>query len=217
MDDPPSARLHDPAQGAARDPPGPGRDPGRRVERLLQPRLARRLAPGHLLHQPQGHRRLAEIFASRPDLSRGRSGPSPAEQRCPGLGRHPDASQGRLLFSAYSEGWALYAEQVADELGAYKDPLERAGYLQSFLFRAERLVVDTGLHSKRWTREQATDLWSRRPASRGRAAARDRALLRPGRAGLQLQDRPHRLEPGAGRSPEGARQPLRHSATSTTF
>jgi uncharacterized protein (DUF885 family) len=60
-------------------------------------------------------------------------------------------------FSAYSEGWALYAEQLADELGAYRDPLERAGYLQSFLFRAARLVVDTGLHSKRWTREKATD------------------------------------------------------------
>jgi uncharacterized protein (DUF885 family) len=61
-------------------------------------------------------------------------------------------------FSAYSEGWALYAEQVADELGAYADyPLGRAGFLQSFLFRAARLVVDTGLHTKRWSREQATD------------------------------------------------------------
>jgi uncharacterized protein (DUF885 family) len=60
-------------------------------------------------------------------------------------------------FSAYSEGWALYAEQVADELGGYANPLEKAGYLQSFLFRAARLVVDTGIHAKRWTREQATD------------------------------------------------------------
>src|SRR3954454_17037484 len=62
------------------------------------------------------------------------------------------------FFSAYSEGWALYAEQLADELGVYAgDPLGRAGFLQSFLFRAARLVVDTGLHSKRWSREQATD------------------------------------------------------------
>jgi uncharacterized protein (DUF885 family) len=61
-------------------------------------------------------------------------------------------------FSAYSEGWALYAEQVADELGVYaNDPLGRVGYLQSFLFRAARLVVDTGLHSNGWSREQATD------------------------------------------------------------
>jgi uncharacterized protein (DUF885 family) len=61
------------------------------------------------------------------------------------------------FFGAYSEGWALYAEQLADELGAYASPLERAGYLQSFLFRAARLVVDTGIHTKRWSREQATD------------------------------------------------------------
>jgi uncharacterized protein (DUF885 family) len=59
-------------------------------------------------------------------------------------------------FSAYSEGWALYAEEVADELGGY-DGIERAGYLQSFLFRATRLVVDTGVHSKGWSREKATD------------------------------------------------------------
>lgn len=59
-------------------------------------------------------------------------------------------------FSAYSEGWALYAEQLADELGGYATPLERAGYLQSFLFRAARLVVDTGIHTKRWSREEAT-------------------------------------------------------------
>ena len=61
------------------------------------------------------------------------------------------------FFGAYSEGWALYAEQVADELGGYADPLECAGYLQSFLFRAARLVVDTGIHARKWTREQATD------------------------------------------------------------
>jgi uncharacterized protein (DUF885 family) len=60
-------------------------------------------------------------------------------------------------FSAYSEGWALYAEQLAEELGAYATPFERAGYLQSFLFRAARLVVDTGLHSQQWSREKATD------------------------------------------------------------
>jgi uncharacterized protein (DUF885 family) len=60
-------------------------------------------------------------------------------------------------FGAYSEGWALYAEQVADELGGYSTPLERAGYLQSFLFRAARLVVDTGLHTKKWTLERATN------------------------------------------------------------
>ncbi|HEX8216079.1 MAG TPA: DUF885 family protein [Allosphingosinicella sp.] len=63
----------------------------------------------------------------------------------------------RLLgFSAYSEGWGLYSEQLADEMGVYEnDPFGRVGYLQSFMFRAARLVVDTGLHHKRWSREQA--------------------------------------------------------------
>jgi len=62
----------------------------------------------------------------------------------------------QLAFNAYSEGWALYAEQLADELGVYDDFIVgRLGYLQSLAFRAIRLVVDTGLHHKRWTREQA--------------------------------------------------------------
>lgn len=60
-------------------------------------------------------------------------------------------------FSAFSEGWALYAEQLADEMGAYQgDPLGQAGFLQSFLFRAARLVTDTGIHYKRWSRAKAT-------------------------------------------------------------
>ena len=60
-----------------------------------------------------------------------------------------------LAFNAYSEGWALYAEQLADELGAYdEDRVGRLGYLQSIAFRACRLIVDTGIHAKGWTREQ---------------------------------------------------------------
>lgn len=59
------------------------------------------------------------------------------------------------FISAYGEGWALYAEQLGDELGGYEG-IERAGYLQSFLFRAVRLVVDTGIHHYRWSREKAT-------------------------------------------------------------
>ena len=60
-----------------------------------------------------------------------------------------------LGFSAYSEGWALYSEQLADEMGVYADnPIGQIGYLQSLLFRATRLVADSGLHYKRWSREQ---------------------------------------------------------------
>lgn len=63
-----------------------------------------------------------------------------------------------LAFNAYSEGWALYAETLGDELGAYEgDPVGQLGYLQSIAFRACRLVVDTGLHARGWSREQAID------------------------------------------------------------
>ncbi|HXC56706.1 MAG TPA: DUF885 family protein [Rhizomicrobium sp.] len=59
-------------------------------------------------------------------------------------------------FSGYAEGWALYAEQLADEIGMYDDdPLGRIGYLKFQLFRAGRCVVDTGIHHMRWSREQA--------------------------------------------------------------
>jgi uncharacterized protein (DUF885 family) len=61
-------------------------------------------------------------------------------------------------FSANTEGWALYAEQLCDDMGMYKDdPLGRLGMLQSSLFRAGRCVVDTGIHSKGWSRERAID------------------------------------------------------------
>ncbi len=62
-----------------------------------------------------------------------------------------------IPFTAYTEGWALYAERVAAENGFQEDPFDRLGYLTAQLFRAVRLVVDTGIHSKRWTREQAID------------------------------------------------------------
>ncbi|HWK42158.1 MAG TPA: DUF885 domain-containing protein [Croceibacterium sp.] len=68
-----------------------------------------------------------------------------------------------LAFNAFSEGWALYAEQLADELGAYdENPAWRLGYLQDQAFRACRLVVDTGLHRKRWTREQGISFFMER-------------------------------------------------------
>ena len=64
-----------------------------------------------------------------------------------------------LGFNAYTEGWALYAEQLGKEVGFYQDPVSDYGRLSSELFRAVRLVVDTGIHSKGWTREQVVDFF----------------------------------------------------------
>jgi uncharacterized protein (DUF885 family) len=64
-----------------------------------------------------------------------------------------------LGFNAYIEGWALYAEELGKEVGFYKDPVSDYGRLSSELFRAVRLVVDTGIHSKGWTRDQVVDFF----------------------------------------------------------
>ncbi|MDQ1422202.1 MAG: hypothetical protein QOJ52_4164 [Acidimicrobiaceae bacterium] len=60
-------------------------------------------------------------------------------------------------YSAYAEGWALYSEELGKEIGFYKDPVSDYGRLNSELFRAVRLVVDTGIHDKNWTREKVID------------------------------------------------------------
>jgi uncharacterized protein (DUF885 family) len=91
----------------------------------------------------------------------------------------------RGFYSGYSEGWALYAEQLADEMGMYDgNPLGQVGYLQSLLFRATRLVVDSGMHAKRWSREKATDyLIATTGIARGRSQGEiDRYTVWPGQA-----------------------------------
>ncbi|WP_230483199.1 DUF885 domain-containing protein [Sphingomonas sp. Leaf21] len=91
----------------------------------------------------------------------------------------------RGFYSGYSEGWALYSEQLADEMGMYDgNPLGQIGYLQSLLFRATRLVVDSGMHSKRWSREKATDyLIATTGIARGRSQGEiDRYTVWPGQA-----------------------------------
>ena len=104
-----------------------------------------------------------------------------------------------LAFNAYSEGWALYAEQLVDELGVYDDfPVGRLGYLQSIAFRACRLVVDTGLHAKRWSREQGVAVLRRaQRLEPARSRQRSRSLLQLAGPGLRLQGRPHRNHPPA--------------------
>jgi uncharacterized protein (DUF885 family) len=89
-------------------------------------------------------------------------------------------------FSAFNEGWALYAEGVAaNDLDVYADnPLGRVGFLGSYLFRAVRLVVDTGLHNERWSRQQAIDYMAASGAKPGDASASeiDRYCVMPGQA-----------------------------------
>ncbi|MFO7584712.1 MAG: DUF885 domain-containing protein, partial [Anaerolineales bacterium] len=88
-------------------------------------------------------------------------------------------------FTAYAEGWALYAEKLARELGYYQnDPHGELGYLDSELFRAVRLVVDTGIHHKRWTREQAIEYMQAHTASAQETVVSEieRYIVMPGQA-----------------------------------
>jgi uncharacterized protein (DUF885 family) len=90
-----------------------------------------------------------------------------------------------VRFSAYTEGWALYAERVADELGVYRDDAAgRIGLLQSELFRAGRIVVDSGIHARRWPREQAIRWMIENVGEQPSAAQReiDRYCVYPGQA-----------------------------------
>jgi uncharacterized protein (DUF885 family) len=78
------------------------------------------------------------------------------QQRLEGLPKFRLHPQG---FNAYSEGWGLYAEELGKEVGFYQDPVSDYGRLSSELFRAVRLVVDTGIHAKGWTRDQVVDFF----------------------------------------------------------
>ncbi len=88
-------------------------------------------------------------------------------------------------FSGYGEGWALYAEQLADEMGMYADdPLGQIGYLKEQLFRAHRCIVDTGLHHYRWSKERSVQLFVEQQGETPGFATRevDRYCTQPGQA-----------------------------------
>ncbi|MGI2159258.1 DUF885 domain-containing protein [Shewanella baltica] len=87
-------------------------------------------------------------------------------------------------FTEYIEGWALYSERLAWELGFQKDPFDNIGRLQAELFRAVRLVVDTGIHHSRWTREQAIDYMKKNTGMSDRdvTAEIERYIVMPGQA-----------------------------------
>jgi uncharacterized protein (DUF885 family) len=89
-----------------------------------------------------------------------------------------------LFVPSYGEGWALYSERLADEMGLYASPLQRLGMLAADSLRAARLVVDTGLHAFGWTREAAVDFLVGRSALQRTAAEAeiDRYIAMPGQA-----------------------------------
>jgi uncharacterized protein (DUF885 family) len=87
-------------------------------------------------------------------------------------------------YGAYVEGWALYSERLADEMGVYATPEQRFGMLSLQIWRAIRLVLDTGIHSKRWSREQAIDYFRANSPNSERDIAKevDRYINNPGQA-----------------------------------
>jgi uncharacterized protein (DUF885 family) len=85
-------------------------------------------------------------------------------------------------YTANSEGWGLYAEKLCTEMGLYKDPYRDFGRLQLELHRAMRLVVDSGIHHKRWNREQAIKYIQDNSADKGIEKAIERYIVYPGQA-----------------------------------
>ncbi|MEC9320533.1 MAG: DUF885 domain-containing protein, partial [Pseudomonadota bacterium] len=86
--------------------------------------------------------------------------------------------------TAYTEGWGLYAESLGDELGLYEDPYQRFGALAAELWRSIRLVTDTGIHDKGWTRQQVLDyMYDNAPVAEARAVSEaERFMALPGQA-----------------------------------
>jgi prolyl oligopeptidase len=88
------------------------------------------------------------------------------------------------MYTAYTEGWGLYAESLGDQLGMYKDPYSHYGQLSYEIWRAIRLVVDTGIHAKGWSRQQAIDYFAANMAKAPKETENevDRYITWPGQA-----------------------------------
>jgi uncharacterized protein (DUF885 family) len=88
------------------------------------------------------------------------------------------------FYGAYTEGWALYAERLAKDMGFYLDPMSDFGRLHDEIWRSARLVIDTGIHSKQWTRKQAIEYFRHNtPLSEGDMVTEvERFFVLPGQA-----------------------------------
>ena len=106
----------------------------------------------------------------------------------------------RIVGGAYVEGWGLYSERLADEMGLFRDEAERFGMLDAQAWRAARLVVDTGLHALRWPRQRSIDFLPDDRPVRDRRGHRDRPLHLLAGPGADLHDRPARDRAAAGRA-----------------
>ena len=147
-------------------PPRQGRQPRRR-----------------LLHEHLRPDRLGPL-RDRVDLvPRGHPRPPPPARDRDRARRLPEFRK-RAFIAAYGEGWGLYTERLADEMGLYSSPLDRMGMLSADSMRACRLVVDTGMHALGWSRRQAIDyMLANSPMREGHVTAEiDRYAVTPGQA-----------------------------------
>ena len=180
------------------------------------PPTARRLAVRHLLRQ---HLRPAE-----PDVLQARVHDVPRGDPRPPLPDHAwrwstrastssGASGSRLTGAAYVEGWGLYSERLADELGLYRNPAERLGMLDAQAWRASRLIVDSGMHGLGWTRQQSIDWLLRTGLSETDAVIETDRYIVLARPGAVLHDRDARDPP----APAGAGGPRRRRVRHQRF
>ena len=131
---------------------------GEDLSRRLTTRQARRMAAGRAVVYRHLRRQGPEPVRRGGDrVSRGDSGASSADLDCAGADRRAGTSASTKHYTAYTEGWALYAERLGKDIGFYQDPYSDYGRLEGDIWRAIRLVVDTGVHSQHWTRQQMVD------------------------------------------------------------
>ena len=198
--------------------------PGRAVQgegravRVLLPADDRRHAARHLLRE---HVRPAEpdVLTSSPRRRSTRRSPATTSRsrsrwstRTLNVFRRLGA---RFVAGAYVEGWGLYAERLADELGLYRNDAERLGMLDAQAWRASRLIVDSGMHGLGWSRQQSIDWLLKTGLSETDADHRDRPLHRVARPGAHLHDRDAR-DPAAAPGARGPRRRPRSTSRGST-
>ena len=109
---------------------------------------------GHLFHQSLQTGGATEMGDDGALGARSRAGAPPADRAGHGADQRPHLPQARS-FTAFIEGWALYSESLGEEMELYDDPYDKFGQLTYDMWRSVRLVVDTGMHAKRWNRDRA--------------------------------------------------------------